>query len=62
MKKRVREIKTVESLFLTTGKKIIANSIQELSRKTKISVTSILKIRKELLVKKYQNYTYEQYK
>jgi group I intron endonuclease len=44
---------------LETGEIISANSIQELSRKSKISVSSILKIRKGEFVKKYKNYKYE---
>ena len=43
-----------------TGQEIEANSIQELSRLSKISVTSILNIRKGLLVKKYDYFKYEQ--
>lgn len=39
---------------------ITANSIQELSRLSKISVSSILKIRKGLLVKKYDSFKYEE--
>jgi group I intron endonuclease len=41
---------------------ITAESIQDLSKKSGISVTSILKIRKGEIVKKYNNYEYRQYK
>lgn len=43
-----------------TGVLIKAESMQELSRISKISITSILKIRKGLIVKKYKNYEYKQ--
>ena len=45
---------------IKTNEIIKANSIQELSRKSKISVTSILKIRSGKIVNKYKDYEYKQ--
>lgn len=61
LKGRITPISIKCKLINTLTNEIIeANSIQELSRITKISVSSILKIREGLIVKKYIEYIYEQ--